>query len=234
MRLIRHGPWLMVNFPEPQQTLSWAVVGGGFTRVDTVAWLEVRNQELSLAVNPREFLLARLKNQGLENAVGLLTSRNLDAYTDVEKSYGAVSARCVATVGLSNALRAGDRPSLLSGVGTINILCRVSQTLSAEAMLETMALAVEARTSAVLSSGIPSSATGLPATGTGTDCVVIASPEGNPPVLYAGKHTAVGYAVGAAVFEAVKEGSERWKREWLDGRIGEEAGKKRTLCSEIK
>ncbi len=217
MQVIKEGKWLIASWPEPHRMLSWAIVGGGFSRASAVAWLEVRNQELSPVIDPREFLLERMRERGMENAVGLLTSRNLDTYTDIEASQGDISARCVATVGLTNALRVGDPPAFLNKTGTVNILCRVSQMLSEEAMLEAMALAVEARTAAILASGIYSSVTGLPATGTGTDCVVIASPEGAAPAAYAGKHTAAGHAVGAAVFEAVTKGAERWKQEWAEG-----------------
>jgi len=229
MRVVRKDRWLIASFDTPHQTLSWAIVGGGRTRAFEVSWLEVSNQELSPVVDPGIFLRQKMTERAAEMGVGLLTSRNLDAYTDIEKSWDGLSVRCVATAGFSNALRVGDRPSFSGGAGTVNILCRVSEPLSEEAMLETMAVVVEARTAAILAAGITSVATGLPATGTGTDCVVIASPEGKSPLVYAGKHTALGHVVGAAVYEAVGKGAERWKEEWLvNGK------KKGTLCSGIK
>lgn len=234
MRVIRQAPWLIVGFLKPHQALSWAIVGGGFTRTTAVSWLEVCNQDLPPDIDPRQFLSDRMAARGLENTVGLLTSRKLDAYVDVEKSYDGISARCIATVGLSNSLRAGDPPSLARKAGTVNILCRVSLALSQAALLESLAIAVEARTAAILASEIPSFVTGLPATGTGTDCVVMISPEGEPAEPYAGKHTAIGHAVGAAVFEAVAQGAGKWKEEWSAGRIQKNAGEKGLLCSGIK
>ena len=116
--------------------------------------------------------------------------------------------------GLGNALRAGDPPGP-GRVGTINLLCRSSAPLTAEAQLEALALAAEARTLAVREAGVPSTRTGLPASGTGTDCIVIASPRGRAPggVPYAGKHTAIGHAIGAAVLEATRRGVERSRRD---------------------
>jgi adenosylcobinamide amidohydrolase len=100
-------------------------------------------------------------------------------------------------------------------VGTINLLVRVSAPLTEEALAETLALAAEARTLAVLEAGVRSLRSGLPATGTGTDCVVVAAPPAEPggePLAYAGKHTAVGHLVGAVVEEAVRTGIEAWRR----------------------
>lgn len=234
MRVIRQAPWLIVNFSKPHRALSWAIVGGGFARTTAVSWLEVRNQDLPPDIDPRQFLFDRMAERGLENTVGLLTSRKLDAYVDVEKSYEGISARCIATVGLSNALRAGDPPSLAPRAGTVNILCRVSRPLSQDALVESLSIAVEARTAAILTAEIPSFVTGRHATGTGTDCVVMVSPEGETAEPYAGKHTAIGHAVGAAVFEAVAHGAAKWKEEWSAGLIQKNTEEKGLLCSEIR
>ena len=71
--------------------------------------------------------------------------------------HGDCSARCVATVGLGNALCAGDPPVAGEPAGTINLLCHVSTPLSELALLEALALAAEARTLALLEARVPSS-----------------------------------------------------------------------------
>jgi len=49
------------------------------------------------------------------------------------------------------------------------------------------------------------------ATGTGTDCIAVASP---PNALdYAGLHTESGEAIGHAVFDATFEGGRDWMRD---------------------
>ena len=55
-------------------------------------------------------------------------------------------------------------------------------------------------------------------TGTGTDCIVVACPCDGTPVAWAGLHTALGEAIGAAVYEAVRAGAEQWQREFA-GRL---------------
>jgi adenosylcobinamide amidohydrolase len=199
-----------VRLAAPHETLSWAVVGGGRRTATAVAWWQVRNAELGADVDPAALLRARLAERGLGDAVGLLTSADVGDFVDVERAMDGLRVRCVATVGLGNALRAGDPPWRARPVGTINVLVRTSFPLSEEARVEALALAAEARTLAVREGGVLSVESGLPASGTGTDCIVVASPAGAPGERYAGKHTVAGHLVGAAVADAVALGVARW------------------------
>lgn len=202
---------LAVRFDAPHRTAGWAIVGGGIGEASAVGWVEVRNAELGPEVDPAALLRHRLAANGLGGAVGLLTSASVAAYTDATREAEGMSARCVATVGLGNALRAGDPPWRAARVGTINLLVRLSAPLTDAALLETLALAAEARTLAVLERGVASVESGLPATGTGTDCIVVAAPRGAGALEYAGKHTVPGHLVGAAVDAAVRDGVRRWQ-----------------------
>lgn len=229
-QLERKGRWLLVRFQEPHLVLSWAVVRGGKTQTKTVAWYRVIKEELKPPVNPREFLKARLAEESIPKAVGLLTSANLDLYGDDERTEEGITVRSIATVGLANALRVGDPPRVAEAVGTINLLCQVSRPLSKEAFLEALALAAEARAAVLLESGVLSTESGLPATGTGTDCIVIAAPRPSKPTAsrteecraerrgasrrgerlnYVGKHTPAGHLIGASVMQAVRAGFSR-------------------------
>ncbi|HEU4734834.1 MAG TPA: adenosylcobinamide amidohydrolase [Kofleriaceae bacterium] len=207
--------WLIARFLVEHTTASWAIVGGGLGRARAVAWHQVRDAELPPDVDPVALLRARLAAIGSAGAIGLLTTRRLDRHVDVTVRSGSVAARCIATVGLGNALRAGDPPGP-GRPGTINLLCRLDAPLSPEAQLEALALAAEARALAVREADIPSTRTGRPASGTGTDCIVIAAPApdlGSGAAAYAGKHTAIGHAIGAAVHEATRRGALDWRRE---------------------
>jgi adenosylcobinamide amidohydrolase len=205
--------WLIVRFDRDHEVLSSAIVGGGARRTRIVAWHEVRNDELLPTVDPIQLLKRRLAERGLPASVGLLTSRDVGRHVVAERRMQGVSARVVATVGLGNALRVGDPPGVRGRVGTINILCRVSEPLSPEARIEALSVVAEARTLAVLEGSVKSGRTGLMSTGTGTDCIVIASPPGRRPTPYAGKHTAVGSVVGSAVLAAIRRGVAAWVAE---------------------
>jgi adenosylcobinamide amidohydrolase len=205
--------WLVARFSALHTTASWAIAGGGLTTANAVAWLQVADGDLPAGLDPAQLLRDRLAAADLAGAVGLLTSCRVDTYSDVTVRDGDAAARCIATVGLGNALRAGDPPGP-SRVGTINLLCRIAAPLSPEAQLEALALAAEARTLAVREAGIASTRTGLPASGTGTDCIVIAAPcAPDRGAAYAGKHTAIGHVIGAAVHDATRLGILRGQRE---------------------
>jgi len=213
MSVALDGRWLVARFRDVHATASWAIVGGGLHRTRAIAWHQVTDHELRPPVDALALFRHRLRERDLSDAVGLLTSRDVASYADREATYGDVAARCVVTVGLGNALRAGDLPGSSGRIGTINVLCRVSTPLSPEALLEALALATEARTLAVREAAIASTRSGEPASGTGTDCVVIAAPEDGPGARYAGKHTALGHVIGAAVRDATAEGVAIWKHE---------------------
>jgi adenosylcobinamide amidohydrolase len=209
----RFGPWLVVRLRETHAVASWAVVGGGLRDARTIVWRQVSETELRPPVDAAQWLRARMREAGLREAVGLMTSRRLDAWVQNQSIAGAVRAFCAATVGLGNALRAGDEPGPSARIGTINICCRVSVPLGVDGLLETLAIATEAKTAAVLESGVLSRRSAKAATGTGTDCVVVAAPKRRTTLRYAGKHTEVGAAVGDAVSGAVRAGVREWLRE---------------------
>jgi adenosylcobinamide amidohydrolase len=206
---------LLVRFAARQRIASWAILGGGIHVAHQVAWLQVDDHELRPPVDPRTYARERLRAARVPTAVALMTSRRVHTYEDREvvADDPAIRARCIATVGLGNALRAGDLPGPSARIGTINVLCAVSVALSDEALLEALALAAEARTLAVREREQPSRRSGLPASGTGTDCIAIAAPAGTRGSGYAGKHTALGYAIGAAVLQAVSAGARAWQQQ---------------------
>lgn len=209
--------WLIASFSAPVRACSWAIVGGGIVETAHVAWLEVQDDELGPAVDPLVFVGTKLRARGLAGAVGLLTGRRLSAHLDLGVERDGVRARCVATVGLGNALAAGDPAGVAPPVGTINLLVHVDVPLSDQALIETSAIATEAKCAAVIGAGVRSRSTGRPATGTGTDCIVVAcralGSGGAPSESYAGKHTAIGAAVGAVVTAAVARGIAEWLAE---------------------
>lgn len=197
------GDTLTVRLPGRHRALSWAVWNGGLRETTAVVWRRVT------ALGPDDDPRACFARCAPADAVGLLTARALETYEDVARG----RVRCVATVGLGNAVRAGDPPGPFRPVGTINLLCQFEVPLSDEALVEAAAVAAEARTAAVLALGVPSRRTGRPATGTGTDCTVVVCPAAPGGARYTGTHTALGAELAEAVYEAVRAGGARWLEE---------------------
>ncbi|MEL6648635.1 MAG: adenosylcobinamide amidohydrolase [Pseudomonadota bacterium] len=200
-------PWLHFDLGQPMQVLSWAINRPGFVTADRILWREVRNVDLPVDLDVDAWLADELAAHGALDAVTFLTSRGLQHFNDAHACVGEVEAHAVATVGFSNAERVGHRVDR-SGAhwGTINVAVRLNIGLTQAALLEAMSIAVEARTAAVIDVG-HKTPKGI-STGTGTDCVAVASPEG--AVRYAGLHTEIGEAVGRAVYDAVHQGAENW------------------------
>jgi adenosylcobinamide amidohydrolase len=206
---------LVVSFGARVRACSWAVLGGGFATASHVAWVEVREDELRPPVEPRALARERLRAEGIGGeVVALLTSRCVASYETHALVERDVWVRAVGTVGLGNALRAGDPPGVAGRIGTINLLVYASAPLTDEALLEANAIATEAKTAAVLEGGIVSRRTGRAATGTGTDCTVTACAiSARRRERYAGKHTRIGALVGAAAHHVVREGVRRWLKD---------------------
>jgi len=205
-------PFLTARFAEPQRTLGWSLLHPGFAIVIDVVWVEIRNSDLGPSTDPNAFLKARLAQSGLPNALAFMTSRDIRRHHSCRWRAGAVEATCLTTVGLSNGERVGARKSHAPHAGTINTLLHVSVPLTDGAMVEALSIVAQARTAAILESRHVERATAI--TGTGTDCIVVASPCRGDPVAFAGLHTEVGEATGAAVYGATREGAEQWDRDF--------------------
>ena len=205
------GRWLEVDLCTPHSTLGWTLIGGGRREAQCVFWHNVSDADLLPEVDARLlFEERRRRRTGDTRGVGFLTGCSLAEFVEKRCERGKLSARCIATIGLRNALRIGDLPRTTSVTpGTINILLQASCPLSECASLEALSLVAEARTSAVLDAQIPSTVGNTIATGTGTDCIVVASPlpsADDSELVYAGKHTELGHLIGLCVYEAVSHG----------------------------
>lgn len=213
IRVTLDRPWLVAQLPRPMRALSWAPVGGGSVITDRVLWREVRNADLTQEFDALGWFADQMAARA-PGAVGMMTSRDIGGWREAQAEVEGIRAHAIATVGLSNAESVGQRlPWHPAEYGTINLLVALDCGLTPAAQLEAMAIAVQARTVAVMGAGLQL-ASGL-ATGTGTDCVVLACDPGAVP--HAGLHTAVGEAVGAAARAAVAAGVADWQA-WLQAR----------------
>lgn len=205
-------PFLVASFFEPHDMLSWSLTHPGRHVARRVAWIEVKNKDLCPNTDPVALVERMLAAEGLDDAVALMTSRNILRHHAVQSVVEEETATCLTTVGLSNGERVGSRiaePVPLPG--TINTLVHVARPLSEATFLETLSVATQARTAAIMDANVERA--GRIVTGTGTDCIVIAAPRGpaSDRARFAGLHTAIGEAVGHAVYQATQAGIETWK-----------------------
>lgn len=206
--------WLEVDLCVPHATLGWTLIGGDRGQAQCAFWYSVSGTDLAPEIDAKRFFEDRRKERaGDIQGVGFLRGCSLAEFVEKRSDYGTLSARCIATVGLRNALRIGDPPCTTAiSPGTINILLQTSCPLSGCASIEALSLVAEARTLAVLEAHVASSVGHAVATGTGTDCIVVASPlpsSGDSGLIYAGKHTVLGHLIGTCVYDAVSQGIGR-------------------------
>lgn len=208
-------PFLIVTFDAAQDTLGWSLTAPGFVASRRIVWLEVRNADLTPEVDPIALLHEKLSARGLDDALAFLTSRDIRRFHVAQAEVGEVTASCVATIGLSNGEHVAGRGQGRHAFGTINVFAHVSKPSSVSAFVEAVSIVAEARTAAIIATA------GLRAgplvTGTGTDCIVVAAPRGESAEAYAGLHTDLGRALGAAVYEAVHEGATLWSADVASG-----------------
>jgi len=203
---------LIVSFPAPARVLSWAVVNGGFAYADHVINHCVRGNDPWFCAQPGRWLKQAVLELGLQGkVVAMATAVEMKNHVCVSLSSGAAAVTCFATVGCGNALCVGDPASVALAepaalpLHTINMILTVQPGLSDEAMVEAIQIATEGRVRALSDAAIQSSVSHRAATGTGTDCIAVAS-IGNSDAPYCGKHTKLGEIIGQAAYSAVKNG----------------------------
>jgi adenosylcobinamide amidohydrolase len=202
---------LILVFRQPVRALSWAVLNGGFAYVDGLVNHHVAKGDKAFAADPRKWLEAKVRRRRLRGkVVGMATAVEMRSLATASLASEGVEVRCFATVGHGNALAAGDCSSPASkreaiAPHTINMILLVRPGLSEKAMVEAVQIATEGRVRALYEGGIRSSRSGLPATGTGTDCIAVISLDG-AEAPYCGKHTKLGELIGLASYTTVKKG----------------------------
>lgn len=137
------------------------------------------------------------------STVGLMTGVAADDAGSARESDDAVEWLVLATVGFSNAHRAGWPAVDHAGPGTINVVAASSLALTAAARAEALALVAETKAVVLAEHGIVAAGGGT-ATGTGTDAVAIVGAPGEADTPSSGYHTISGRCLTAAVIRAME------------------------------
>lgn len=195
----------IIRLPETYRVLGWAPFNGGAMCAAAIVNHQIETGNRFATEHPDAYLRAIIPRLGLKarNSVAMMTGVDIrrTAYASARRGDFIVGGWC--TAGCSNALRIGD-PASVGPIppGTINLVLAVNQSLSPSAMAEALAMATEARVLVVCEAGVSSTRSGQPATGTGTDCIVVASPARAPSHRFCGKHTVIGELIGKAALRA--------------------------------
>jgi adenosylcobinamide amidohydrolase len=203
---------LAVRLPDAYRVLSWAPLGGGLRRARLLGNHQVLSSDRAATESPARYLsqvVRELKcgdrGDSIDpaDAVMMMTGADIRRVQAACAHHGSIIVQAWCTAGCSNALRVGDPATVEHpAVGTINLIVVLSEPLSPAALAEASQLAVEARVAALFSAGVRSTVSDGFATGTGTDCVIVASPFARSGFRYCGKHTRLGELIGHAALQS--------------------------------
>lgn len=217
---------LVIDLEGRKRVLSSAPQGGGLT---TASWVLNHQVQANPSSNgdqsrtfadPANFLRKVALRLGIRaRIVGLMTAVPMTQLVISRCSAGELWVECFATVGVTNAVQAGEWPLQRSHcerpgeAGTINLILITNGSLSHAAMVGVVQVATEAKTGVLRDHGVPSCHSGVAATGTGTDAVVIACRlrGQGPSHNYSGTHTMMGALVGRVVADCVARGLAKAK-----------------------
>jgi adenosylcobinamide amidohydrolase len=202
-----------VQFDTPHPVISSAVLNGGVVEASHILNLKVAKQPEGLNSafkSPEVELSAYCEKHGWQGiTAGMMTAASMKSYRLVRAVQQGVDVIVLVTSGLSNARRAGDCAEYrnimpaVSDVGTINIICLTTIGMAPAAMIEAVMTVTEAKAAALQNLDIKSPVSNGPATGTGTDSIVIAADPKAEKMQYCGKHVLFGEILARLVIEAL-------------------------------
>lgn len=141
----------------------------------------------------------------------LMTGADMDNLSIRAEKFKEINVAALVTAGvMSNAVRMGTDEGMFYEPGTINILILTNMHLTPRAMSRAIISATEAKTALLEDLDIRSSTSGAthPATGTGTDNILLVPGQGSP-IDNAGGHSKMGELIAKAVYEGVKDAVEK-------------------------
>ncbi|HSB44954.1 MAG TPA: adenosylcobinamide amidohydrolase [Nitrospira sp.] len=222
---------LVIDLGGFKRVLSSASQGGGFQSARYILNHQVEAHPVSRAharskrlIDPARYMRRLAMTLGVgEKPIGLMTAVPMKQLVTSCKRFGDTWVECFATVGVTNAVRAGEWPERENGgkqgtdAGTINLVLVTNACLSGAALVGAVQVVTESKTGVLRDHAVPSWTGESGATGTGTDVVVIACGlRGQGPWhRYSGTHTIIGAMIGRVVSDCVRRGlarEQRWRR----------------------
>lgn len=221
------GSTLVIRLGGRKRVLSSAPHGGGLGFASHILnhQVEANGHIMGRYPTPVRYLRTLASRLGLSGeTIGLMTAVPMTQLVTARTTAQELWVECFATVGVTNAVRAGEWPlgwaesKRGNRPGTINLVLITNANLSVAAMVGAVQVVTESKAGALRDHRVRSRRTRSLATGTGTDVVVIAcaSRGQGPPHQYSGTHTIIGALIGRAVARCVSRGlakAEQWHRD---------------------
>ncbi len=196
---------LIIKFPR-SLVLSNAFYNGGLT-YSSIVINHSLNGKKDCGGRPHEYIENILHDRSLPaDTVALMTAvlPNHFHYIGSEFSHVFLS------MGLDNSSNPLDNFGF-PGFGTINIIVILKNKLTSIAMMDLYKSLTELKSYFIISHGIKSSKSDLPATGTFTDVMAIVSGRMDPEITYSGPATKISHDASKSLMELMEEAFEECK-----------------------
>lgn len=205
------------SLEEPAWGISTSPFGGGIQKIDGVVnhkLLHYVHSEQDLpGGNLENYLEYCLQPLGFSNPTALLTTARMSCFGRSLAIGKEDSVEVFATAGIDkNAARAGELPLYREEEegftplgGTINLLVFLSVSLPLGILARSLITLTEAKSALLDELGIPSIESGLTATGTSTDGIIVVMKNSGPLRTDVGTYSELGYLIATATKDAVRE-----------------------------
>ncbi|MDR1044365.1 MAG: adenosylcobinamide amidohydrolase [Candidatus Adiutrix sp.] len=200
---------LLIEFASPQSIVSTAdgpleqarAIGNSYSPPS------VWNIYHRMGYEKAEKLLFEILGLQAGRASILSTGADLNNLAIESRTFQDLTVTALVTAGVeSNAVRAAKDEGAWFEPGTIHVIIMANRRLSPRAATRALITVTEAKTAALWDMDIRSSQTPLinPATGTGTDDIIIVAGEGRT-LTFSGAHTRLGQLMSEAVYAGVQK-----------------------------
>lgn len=209
---------LLCRFPQRRIALSTSQYNGGIQELSAVFNHRLTffaESEATLPGGSLDGYLASIaEREGLpkDETSGLLTTAHMECMSYQRRFYEGITVEAIVTAGVEhNAARAGEdalywehHGEYIPVSGTINILLLVEANLSPGALAKALITATEAKSAALQDLEVRSPHSLLPATGTGTDGIILVSHMAGTACRDVGTQSKLGEMIADAVKSGVK------------------------------
>lgn len=206
--------YIHLAFNNPLRTISNGVLGEGLQWCKNFCNFNVRKDYNGSY--PKGDIISWLRQEEISeyDTVGMMTAVNLKDMSIVQAEYEGVKILAVITAGVGNAVDITEKAVVDASfqIGTVNIMVFIDAHLTDGALVNAVQSATEAKTKAFIDLHIKDAVTGTFATGTSTDCILIAATQRGEPTPYAGSGTVIGKGIGLTVYKTLMEALRNYEK----------------------
>lgn len=188
--------------------MSSAIHNGGCKNTKVIINTQVFDDygDKKLHDDPVNYIIESSKKiSDFDDFVGMVTYASIDDFSLISKKEGDLGVSVVATAGCTHAESSGEEIDVQEISGTINIIVIIDGNPNSSCLASAIITATEAKTAALRDLDLRSRYSGVEATGTITDALVVAKTGQGNNIEYGGPASKLGKLIAKCTRKAVKK-----------------------------